>query len=62
MLPGGRPSTSNDSDAAAISVIKSLKDNEPRTTTTMLLVLWSATTMNGIYGKTNENKYIVSHK
>jgi len=39
MLPGGTPEHSNESDAAAKSVIKSRKDNDPRITTTILPVL-----------------------
>jgi len=48
VLPGGTPGHSNESDAAAISVIKSLKDNEPLIITAILAVSWSATTQNGI--------------
>lgn len=48
MLPGGRPSISNVSEAALISVITSLNDNDPRITITILDVLWSAITQNGI--------------
>lgn len=39
MLPMGRPSISNASDPAAMSVITSLNDNDPRTTITILDVL-----------------------
>lgn len=39
VLSGGRPGHSNESDAAAISVIKSRKDNDPRIVTTILAVL-----------------------
>lgn len=48
VLFGGRPGHSNKSDAAAKSVIKSRKDNDPRIATTILVVLWSAITQNGI--------------
>ena len=39
ILPAGNPSGSKESDAAAISVIRSLKDKEPLMTMTMLDVL-----------------------
>lgn len=39
MLPGGSPGHSNVSDAAAISVIISLNDKEPRTIIAILDVL-----------------------
>jgi hypothetical protein len=39
MLPAGRPSGSKKSEAAAMSVMRSRKDNEPLMTMTILDVL-----------------------
>lgn len=61
VLPGGRPGHSNESDAATKSVIKSRKDNDPRIITTILAVLWSAITQNGIYNMSENVIFNVRH-
>lgn len=58
VLPDGIPGHSNKSDEAAKSVIISRNDNDPRIITTILAVLWSTITQNGIC-KISKSEYLM---